>query len=371
MQLRRAVLEELEVPLVSPFETSFGRESTRRVLFVTLESTGGEEGIGECAASREPLYSSETVGTAREVIERHLLGALRELEDPTAETFLAHCSPWKGNRMARATVEMALQDLGAREAGVSLARQLKGTKSRVEVGVSVGIYGTPPAVVRAVRGYLDDGYGRVKLKVRPGWDERPLAAVRRDFPDVRLWTDANQAYGRRDLPSILRWARAHRVEQVEQPFPERSISDHAALVAAADFRVCLDESIVDDSSLTEALALRALTALNVKPGRVGGHLSAIQLARHSRQARIPAWVGGMLETGVGRAHALALASRPEFTLPADLSASARYYARDLVDPPFELGPGSTLSVPKGPGLGVSVVESRWRKARRRRTVVPL
>lgn len=371
MRLRRAILEELELPLRAPFVTSFGRESRRRVLFVTLEERGGEEGIGECVAARAPLYSSETTWTAREMIGRHFLKDLRSLATPTPGRFLAASSRWRGHRMARAAVEMALWDLTARLRGQSLARTLGGTLDRVEVGVSVGIQPGIAALRRAVERYVTAGYGRVKLKVQPGWDARPVAAIRRAFPTARLWVDANQAFARGSIPQLVKWAHRERVEQMEQPFPERDLSAHAALIERARFRVCLDESVVDSASLEDAIARRALTSLNVKPGRVGGHSHSIALARRAVAAGIPTWVGGMLETGVGRAHAVALASRKEFTLPADLSASDRYYRTDLIDPPFVLGAGSTLEVPRSPGLGVAVDERRWARARRWRTVVPL
>jgi O-succinylbenzoate synthase len=258
--------------------------------------------------------------------------------------------------MAKASVEMALWDLWAKQRRRSLALSLGGRRRRVEVGVSVGIHPTPEALVRRVGAYLDEGYRRVKLKVRPGWDEAPVRAVRRAFPDLRLWVDANQAYPPSAVAEIGRWATRFEVEQVEQPFPAQALGAHARLNRLRRFRVCLDESIVAPGSLDEAIERSALSSLNVKPGRVGGLTISRQLQQRAGRARIPAWVGGMLETGVGRAHAVALASLPHFTLPADLSASRRYYRTEIIDRPFELGPGSTLSVPQGPGIGVEVDE---------------
>jgi o-succinylbenzoate synthase len=371
MHLRRAVLEELDVDLVEPFTTSFGTTRRRRVLFLSLEERGGEVGLAECAAATEPLYSAETIATARAMLEEWFLPLLPTLADPTPAAFTAAAGRWRGHPMARAAVEMALWDLCARRLGTSLARSLGGRRRRVPVGVSVGIQRTDSALVDRVKAYVAAGYGRVKLKVRPGRDARPVGRVRRELPDLSLWVDANQAYGPTLAPALLRWATRHRVEQVEQPFPERAIAAHARLVERAPFRVCLDESVVDRPSLDDAIARRALTSLNVKPGRVGGLGPSIGLARRARSAGIAAWVGGMLETGVGRAHAVALASRSEFTLPADLSASDRYYSSDLIDRPFRLDAGSTLSVPSGPGIGVEVDERRWSRARRRRREIPL
>lgn len=359
-------LFEVVLPLVHPFATSFGVERRRRLLLVALHTPDGLTGWGECVAAEAPRYSSETVATARAVLVAQLRPALERLPSAAPEAF-ARATEWiRGHRMARAAVEMALWDLRAKRRGVPLARALGESRRRVEVGVSVGIHPTVPRLLGAVAGYLETGYRRVKLKVRPGWDEVPLRAVRREFPDLRLWVDANQAYRASDLPAIARWARRFEVELVEQPFSERALLAHAKLARTGATRVALDESVVDPTSFEEADELGALGALNVKPGRVGGLAMARELGDRARRRRTPAWVGGMLETGIGRAHNVALASTAPFTLPADLSASARYFAHDLIDPPFELGPRSTLAVPTAPGLGVEL-DGRWfrRYVRRR------
>jgi len=266
--------------------------------------------------------------------------------------------------MAKAAVELALHDARARAAGRSLSESLGGRRRRVRVGVSVGIQPTVRHLVDRVARYLDSGYGRVKLKVRPGWDALPVGAVRREYPDVELWVDANQAYPVRALPRIRVWAEKFGVAQVEQPFAERAIRAHALLAKGASFRVCLDESVVDLPSLEDALEARAVTSLNVKVARVGGVTVGSDLARRAARSRVPSWIGGMLESGIGRAHNVALASTAPFVLPADLSASDRYYEEDLTEPPFTLGAGSTLEVPRGPGIGVQVLERRLRKHRR-------
>ncbi len=354
MRIRRARLDELEFSLVEPFETSFGVERRRRFLLLTLESETGEEGFAECVASRDPAYSSETTETARWMLSRYLLPFVLTARTIDARRFALAADRWRGHRMAKAVVEMALADLEAKRRSLPLYRWLGGRRTRVEVGVSVGIQPDPRTLVRRVGEYLSAGYRRVKLKVRPGWDATPLARVRKEYPDLRLWVDANQAYPPTARSRIVRWATTHNVEQVEQPFPERALHAHAALVATAKFRVCLDESIVDTTSLTEAIELRALTSLNVKPGRVAGLHAARTLQAQAARAHISAWVGGMLETGVGRAHGIHLATLPNFRLPGDLSASDRYYADELIDRPFVLGSDSTLEVPRGPGIGVDV-----------------
>jgi o-succinylbenzoate synthase len=364
MKLAEIRLDEVELPLVEPFETSFGVERHRRFLLVRARTRDGFEGWGECAAAADPLYSSESVATARWMITERLVPMLFRLRDPTPETFLHEAARFRGHPMAKAAVELALQDLRARKAGTSLSKALGGRRGRVRVGVSVGIQASVPQLVDRVGRYLEDGYGRIKLKVRPGWDASPVAAVRREYPDVELWVDANQAYPTRAVGQIRRWAEKYEVAQVEQPFAERAIRAHADLARNAPFRVCLDESIVDDASLEDALAAKAVTSLNVKVARVGGLAVGQSLARHAARARVPSWMGGMLESGVGRAHNVALASTPPFVLSSDLSASDRYYLEDITDRPFVLGPGSTLEVPRGPGIGVEVVERTLRKHRR-------
>jgi O-succinylbenzoate synthase len=368
MRIVRAEVDELAVPLVEPFETSFGVERTRRFLVLRLTTDTGLIGHGECVASPEPRYSEETLETARWAIIKLLLPLIFRRPRVTPESFRIDSQTLRGNSMAKAAVEDTLWDLRAQEVRHSLSRQLGGVRRRIEVGVSVGIQPTVTALVRRVGRYLEEGYRRIKLKVRPGWDERPVGAVRREFPDVRLWVDANQAYFPRALNTLRRWATRYEVEQVEQPFAERAIAVHARLAQTRRFRVCLDESITGVVALEDAFERRALTSLNVKPGRVGGLGVGLDLGTIAQRYATPAWVGGMLETGIGRAANVALASCRPFTFPADLSASDRYYAEDLVDPPFELGPASTLRVPDGIGLGVTVNERRFRRHLKRRFI---
>lgn len=376
LALRRATLEELEVPLRRPFATSFGTERRRRVLLLSLEERGGEVGYAECVAGRDPLYSYESVATAREMIVHYLLPGLAGGRGAGPLAFLAHAARFRGHPMAKATVEMALFDLQARTLGLPLQHLLAGPHRRprttVEVGVSVGLAKDPATLVDQVREYRDQGYGRIKLKVEPGRDEAYVRAVRRAFPSVPLWVDANQAYSARDLPFLARLAHAASLDVVEQPFPEDAWQAHARLARALPrrTRVCLDESIASLPLLDLALALGATRTLNVKPGRVGGLAESVRLHDRMARARLPVWCGGMLETGIGRAHNLHLASLPNFRLPSDLSASDRYWTEDLVDPPFRLERGSRLRVPRGTGVGVEPEERVVRRLRRRsRTLV--
>ena len=373
LRLRRAILRELDIPLVRPFATSFGVEHRRRVLLLELEEGSGEVGWAECVAGRDPLYSSESVGTAREMLLGYLLPLLRSAPTTTPERFLLSAGAYRGHPMAKATVEMALWDLSARVLRTPLCRLLGGRPRPIPVGVSVGLQASPQALVEQVTGYRAAGYGRIKLKVTPGKDEAYLARVRRAFPDIPLWIDANQAYGLGDLTRLARWAGRYRIELVEQPFPEDRLVWHARLARRlpAGSRLCLDESVTGPGRLEEARALRAIRVLNIKPGRVGGLGPSLELHAQAVQAGIPVWCGGMLETGIGRAHNLSLATLPGFTLPSDLSASDRYYREDLVEPPFTLGPGSTLRPRPGPGTGVEPVEARMARWLRRLREIPL
>ena len=366
MRLRSATLEELDLPLRSPFVTSFGVERRRSLLLLRLTDRSGEVGYGECVAAAHPLYSYENVGTARLILERYLLPAV--LNDPRSEPGrLPSVFRWiRGHSMAKAAVEMALWDLAARRRGASLTRLLGGRRTTIEVGVSVGIARTPAELVRQVHKFVEAGYRRVKLKIAPGQDEAYVRKVRKEFPGLTLWVDGNQAYKTQAGRALRSWAERWEIEQVEQPFSERALESHARLQRNAPFRVCLDESIVDRESLSDAMDRRALEAVNVKPGRLGGHGPAREIAEKARRSGVFAWVGGMLETGVGRAHNVALAALSPFNLPGDISASDRYFATEIIDPPFELGPGSTLSVPSAPGIGVELVERAVKRFRRTR-----
>ena len=229
MQILSARIDELELPLVEPFETSFGVERRRQLLLLTLRGDRGEEGVAECAAARDPLYSSESVATARWMLSRYLLPRLLRESLASPPVFLDRARALKGHPMAKATVEMALWDLFAREHRRSLAAELGGHRRRIEVGVSVGIQPSVEHLVRRVGRYLEEGYRRVKLKVRPGWDLAAVRAVRRAYPDLRLWVDANQAYPGKAAATIARWASRYEVEQVEQPFSEHELAAHARL----------------------------------------------------------------------------------------------------------------------------------------------
>jgi O-succinylbenzoate synthase len=352
MRVERAELITVALPLVSPFRAAHGTSTTERKLLLRL---GTDEGVGwgECAAMGEPLYSSEYVEGARDVLLRHLLPRVAgvELEPEGLGELLA---PVHGHRMAKAALELAVLDAWGRARDTSLAGLLGSTRLLVPAGVAVGIADSLDELLGAVDGYVAEGYARVKLKVQPGWDDEPVGAVRARFGDaLMLQVDANSAYTLADAARLAALDR-YDLALIEQPLAEDDLLGHAELARRLRTPVCLDESITSVAAAALALELGACSVINVKPGRVGGHLEARRLHDLAVSRGVPVWCGGMLETGIGRAANLALAALPGFTLPGDLSASRRYYARELTAP-FELE-GGHLRVPTGPGLGVDVDE---------------
>src|SRR5215468_7148506 len=337
------------MPLVTPFRTSFGTEPSRDVLLV--KAVGDQaEGWGECVASYAPLYSSEYTDGAVEVIRRYLLPALGQLSTVDATGAEQAFARFKGHPMAKAAVQTAILDAELRAAGVSLAAHLGAVRPTVPAGVSVGIMDSIPELLDAVSSYLESGYLRIKLKIEPGWDVVPVRAVRERFgDDVVLQVDANTAYTLADARHLARLDDFDLL-LMEQPLPEDDVRGHAELARHLRTPVCLDESITSARAAADAIALGACAIVNIKPGRVGGYLEARRIHDVCTAADVPVWCGGMLETGLGRAGNVALAGLPNFTLPGDISASDRYYARDLTEP-FVME-GGRLAVPCGPGLGV-------------------
>ncbi len=353
MRVRRVVLHRLAMPLVTPFRTSFGTETSRDVLLVEVEGADSI-GWGECVAMSEPLYSSEYVEGAHAMIRSHLLPRLFAAgPDIKAEDVGGILAEVKGHQMAKAAIEAAILDGDLRAAGLSLSSSLGGVRERVAAGVSVGIATSIPALVDAVGGYLDDGYVRIKLKIEPGWDVEPVAAVREHFgPDLSLQVDANAAYTLADAAHLARLDRFGLL-LIEQPLAEHDLSGHASLARRLKTPICLDESITGAAVAVDALDRGACSIVNIKAGRVGGYIEAKVIHDLCFERAVPVWCGGMLETGIGRAANVALASLPGFSLPGDTSASKRYFQRDVTEP-FELESGH-LAVPTGPGIGVAPI----------------
>ena len=355
MKLEAIELRRIGLPLVSPFRTSFGTETARDILLVRA-MTPDAEGWGECVALTEPVYSYEYVDMAQHVVRQHLaprLFAASAAGDITAAGVGPALEAVKGHPMAKAAVETAVLDAELRAAGLPLSTYLGSVRAEVDSGVSVGIMDSVPQLLDAVAGYLDAGYLRIKLKIEPGWDIEPVAAVRERFGDeLLLQVDANTAYTLADARHLARLD-PFNLLLIEQPLPEDDVRGHAELARHIRTPVCLDESIESARDAAAAIALGACAIVNVKPGRVGGYLEARRVHDVCRANGIAVWCGGMLETGIGRAANVALAALPGFTLPGDTSASDRYYREDITEP-FVLRDGR-LRVPDGPGIGVTPI----------------
>lgn len=349
MKIERAELREIPLRLREYFEISSGGKQDRRILLLTLRGEG-LEGWGECVVGEDPGYSYETTETAWHVLTDLILPRIVGRDAAGPEDVLAPVSWIRGHRMAKAAVEMASWDLAARMDGVSLAQKLGGTRAAVPVGVSVGLQKTDELLHEKIAGYLEEGYARIKIKIKPGRDVEMLAGVRERFPSARLMADANSAYTLADAPR-LRDLDGLDLMMIEQPLSYDDFLEHARLQEMLRTPVCLDESIESVGDAELALELGSCRIINIKPGRVGGHASSRRIHDAMRARGLPVWCGGMLESGVGRAHNVALASLEGFTLPGDISASRRYWERDIVDPEFEVS-GGEMRVPHGVGIGV-------------------
>jgi O-succinylbenzoate synthase len=331
------------------FEISSGAMYERRIILLTLYGEG-MEGWGECVAGEDPAYSSETTETAWHVLTEFILPRVVGRDVAAPENVLDPARWVRGHRMAKAAVEMAAWDLAACLDGLSLAQKLGGDRASVPVGVSIGLQESDERLAQRVEGYLAEGYARIKVKIKPGRDALMLAGLRERFGDVPLMADANSAYTLADAPMLERLDELG-LMMIEQPLGHDDLLDHARLQARLRTPLCLDESIRSVGDLELALELGSCRIVNIKPGRVGGHGMARRIHDLMRSHGMPVWCGGMLETGIGRAHNVALASLSGFTLPGDISASRRYWERDIVWPEFEVVDGA-MNVPVGPGIGV-------------------
>ena len=367
LPIRSVELLEIALPLVRPFRTSFGEEREKRAVLVTV--VGDDTvGWGECVTSPEPRYSEEWLDGAWIALTEHLVpsvlagGPIHDPED------VANRLAWvRGHRMAKAALEAAVLDAWLRLRGLTLAAYLGAVRDRVECGVSVGIASSVDAMLEEIHGYLAKGYRRIKLKIEPGRDLEVVRRVRKELPDTPLSVDANAAYALADAPLFEALDELGLV-MIEQPLDHEDLVDHAALQSRLRTPICLDESIRSASDAEAAIRLGACRVINIKPGRVGGILEARRIHDVAKGESLPCWIGGMLETGVGRAANLALAAMPGVTMPGDTSASDRYFAEDLTEP-FVIAPDGTMAVPDGPGIGVSPVPDRLERATVRRTAV--
>ena len=350
MKIEGFELRRIALPIVSPFRTSFGTQTERDILIVKAV-TDGAEGWAECVTLPQPVYSPEYTEGAVDVMKRYFIPAVAGVRDANGVAQALH--RFKGHPMAKAALETSLLDAELRAEGRSFARELGSVHERVPCGVSVGIMDSLPELLDAVGGYIDEGYVRIKLKIEPGWDVDVVRAVREKFgDDVLLQVDANTAYTLRDARHLAKLDDFDLL-LIEQPLEEEDIVGHADLAKMMKTPICLDESVTSAQTAAAAIRLGATSVINIKPGRVGGYLEARRIHDLAAAAGVPVWCGGMLETGLGRAANIALASLPGFTLPGDVSASGRFYATDITEP-WMMEDGH-LTVPTGPGLGVTPI----------------
>ena len=352
MRIERLHLRLIRLPLVAFFETSFGRVYDKTFILVTLDGDG-VQGLGECVADTNPYYSSETNTAAWHIIKDFLAPLVlgRAFKDPR-HVFPA-LARVRGHNMAKAAVEMAAWDLAARQQNAPLSRLLGGSRGAIASGVSIGIQDTLEQLLEKVSTERAAGYRRIKIKIKPGWDVAAVEAIRARFGPIPLMVDANAAYTLGDAAHLAALDRFG-LMMIEQPLEYDDVRDHAELQRRIATAVCLDESIHSVRAAEEALALNACRIVNIKPGRLGGHRESIRVHDVCAAEGVPVWHGGMLESGIGRAHNIHLASLPNFTLPGDIAASRRYFDPDLIEPPIEVSADGTVAVPTGPGIGVTV-----------------
>lgn len=352
MKINRVTLRHLRMTLRTPFETSFGRIQTRDCLLVEV-FTDDLIGFGECVADRDPGYSYETTQTAWHILRDFLIPAILNRDFVQPEDLQERVRFVRGNPMAKAGLEMAFWDLAGKQQGRSLRELFGGERTQVQVGVSVGIQESPTALLKVVEGYLSQGYQRIKIKIKPGRDIVDSQIIREAFPDLRLQVDANSAYNLDTADALLPLDKLGLL-LIEQPLAEDDLWDHSQLQKRFTTPLCLDESILSTRHARQAMEMNACKVINIKSGRVGGLSEAKAIHDLCLAQKVPVWCGGMLETGVGRAANLGLASLPGFILPGDISASNRYYKQDITQQSFTLNPDSTITVPDKPGLGITI-----------------
>ena len=357
MRIATIELREIRLPLVHFFETSFGRTTERRILLVRVTDGEGAEGWGECTAGEGPFYCEEWVDGAWAVIKSYFapMVAGREVAEP-GEVFPL-MKAVRGNRMAKAAVETACWDLAARRAILPLWQMLGGTRREIACGVSIGIQDSPEALLEKIGREIAAGYQRIKIKIKPGWDLKIVERVRASFPDIQLSVDANSAYTLADV-SLFRSLDQFNLMMAEQPLAFDDVLDHAVLQRQIETPVCLDESVRSAEDARKAISLGACRIVNVKLGRVGGHSEARRVEQTCRERKVPVWCGGMLESGVGRAHNIAMSTLEGFTLPGDVSASARYWEEEVIDPPVTVSARGTITPPDSPGIGFDIRHER-------------
>lgn len=360
MKIERIELRLIRLPLVRFFETSFGRVHDRTFVLVTI-SGDGAEGVGECVADSTPYYSAETTGTAWHILTDFLAPLVLDRVFTHPREIFPAMRLVRGHHMAKAALEMAGWDLYARQVGKPLWEVLGGTRTTIASGVSIGIQDSLDDLMTRIEQELSAGYRRIKIKIKPGWDVEAVRRVRASFGPIPLMVDANAAYSLEDAAHLAELD-AYDLLMIEQPLDYEDLFDHATLQRQIRTPICLDESIHSVRHARDAINAGACRIINIKPGRVGGLAESIRLHDLCQAHGIPVWHGGMLESGIGRAHNLHLSSLPNFSLPGDVAASRRYYQPDLIEPPIEVSPDGTIPVPDGLGIGVTIVADRVARA---------
>ena len=356
MRIDAIHLREVQMPLAHPFETSFGITTGRRILLVELQSEG-LSAWGECVAGEHPYFSDEQVDTAWQITETELAPRLLAARPESGREVPAVFEQVRGHRMAKAALENAVWDLDAQRQGVPLFKLLGGTREIIPCGVSIGIQATPEKLMDTIAKEVAAGYQRIKLKCKPGWDSSIFAMVRESWPDMLLSCDANSAYRLEDADRITSWDQFNLL-MIEQPLWYDDFYFHAQLQRRIHTSICLDECIRNRRDARAALELGSGKIINIKVGRVGGFTEAIAVHDVAQEFGVPVWCGGMLETGIGRAHNIALSSLPNFSLPGDVSASKRYWAEDVIEPEVTVSATGTITVPTTPGRGFAVQTDR-------------
>jgi O-succinylbenzoate synthase len=367
MRVRKITLREVHLKLLSPFQTSFGTSDLRRILLIETD-VDGISAWGESTAGENPYYCYETVETAWLILRDYLWPLVKDREIGSASEVWDMLAPVRGHNMAKAGLEIAIWDAEAKLKNMPLAKLLGGTRAEIPCGVSIGIQPTTAGLIAKVEEALAAGYQRIKIKIKPGYDLEPVRALRERFPQIRLMVDANSAYRLEDAP-LLKALDDFYLIMIEQPLGWDDIYSHTEIQRQLQTPICLDECIHDVENARAAIDLGACKIINIKLGRVGGHTSARQIHDLCQSRSIPVWCGGMLESGIGRAHNIAMSTLANFSLPGDVSASRRYWAEDIISPEVEVTPQGTIRVPTAAGIGYEPRRDRIEKLTVRREVL--
>lgn len=371
LNLQKLELREIGLPLKAPFVTSFGTSLKRRILIIRVIDRDGACGYGECTAPEEPFFNHETIDTAWTIISDFVAPLLAKAFTAKAAEVSDALSPIRGNRMAIGGVESAIWDLEAKKAKIPLWQHLGGTQEEINCGVSIGLQKSPEVLLEKVTHEVESGYQRIKLKIKPGQDIELVRIIRANFPHIKLSVDANSAYRLdRDI-RLFEQLDEFDLLMIEQPLAAGDLVDHAKLQRRLKTSICLDESITSLRDAQHALELESCRIINIKLGRVGGHSEAKAIQSFASKYNVPVWCGGMLESGIGRAHNIAMSTLPGFTLPGDVSASARYWAEDIIEPPVTVRVDGTIKAPADYGIGYDVNEPRIEELTVRQETVPL